>query len=156
MIFGTFYVFGQTKTGFCHKYHCKRHFCLSPDNFSVLSDNYIFKHQIYSFRRNIFQYFHIENVNRNSGFFVGICNFMIFHQNIRFLYSYVNLSIHIFFMWIKWITLCITRFYKVFHLFKMWKTFVLKFVQSTFFDRLCAMCPKSDYLRYVPIPKGVS
>ena len=74
----------------------------------IMSDNYSFKQQNHSFVQNISLYFHIENVNRNLLVFVDFCIFIIINQNICFLSFYVNQVFHMLFMWIMWITLCIT------------------------------------------------
>ena len=90
-------------------------------------------------------------VNSFSLFFRIFYIFMIYNQNICFFFFYVNQVIHILSMWTMWIILCITLFFKVFYIFKKWKTFAPIFIQSTFLDKLCAMCQKYIFFRqFIP------
>ena len=79
---------------------------------------------------------HYENVNRIYYLFRHFFIFIIIDQNICFFSFYVNLVFHIQFLWIMWITLCITQFPRKFRHFEMWITFAPKSTLSTFFDKL--------------------
>ena len=94
---------------------------------------------------------------------------MIYNQNICFLFIYVNLLFHINFLWIMWITLCITQISRFFNLSKMWITFTPFFALSTFFPIIRhALCNllfvrfystffyKTKELQFCKLPKTIA
>ena len=88
---------------------------------------------------------HYENVNRIYYLFRHFFIFIIIDQNICFFSFYVNLVFHIQFLWIMWITLCITQFSSKINHSEMWITFAPKSTLSTFPDKFCAICQTTDF-----------
>ena len=91
---------------------------------------------------------HYENVNRIYYLFRHFFIFIIIDQNICFFSFYVNLVFHIQFLWIMWITLCITQFSSKINHSEMWITFAPKSTLSTFSDKFCAICQMVDFVRF--------
>ncbi len=74
-------------------------------------------------------------MKKSIDFFIFLSNFLIsslLTKTFVFYLIYVNLLFHIDFLWIMWITLCITQIYRFFNLSKMWITFTPFFALSTF------------------------
>ena len=92
----------------------------------------LWKFKIFLLNAKFFNIFTMKKSIDFFYFFVEFLNFIIINQNICFLFIYVNLLFHINFLWIMWITLCITQISRFFNLSKMWITFTPFFALSTF------------------------
>ena len=120
-------------------------FSLIPNQIQEYSEiNSIYLY-ILSFSQNILWLLEYKKVNRLLISFLIFMSIYHFIQNICFFLFYVNQVFHTHKMWIMWITLCITLFYRLFPNSHVWKKCVWFSTPFSFFDRICAKCWKFDF-----------